>query len=89
MYAEYDYVNHAGSFLYEPAGSEHTLTVFDENTEPTDVWFPDLRFEPQPRHRGQRRVDHRRRRNPRRIHGHVRGSGPGPPQCSYMSGVLT
>ena len=39
MYAEYDYVNRAGSFLYEPAGSEHTLTVLDDNTELTDVWF--------------------------------------------------
>ena len=38
-YAEYDYINRAGSFLYEPAGSEHTLTVPDDNTEPTDVWF--------------------------------------------------
>ncbi len=39
MYAEYDYVNRAGSFLYEPAGSEHTLKVLDDNTELTDVWF--------------------------------------------------
>ena len=38
-YAEYDYVNRAGSFLHEPAGSVHTLTVLDDNTEPTDVWF--------------------------------------------------
>lgn len=38
-YAEYDYVNRAGSFLYEPAGSVHTLTVLDDNTETTDVWF--------------------------------------------------
>ncbi len=38
-YAEYDYTNRAGSFLYEPAGSEHTLTVLDDNSEPTDVWF--------------------------------------------------
>ena len=39
LYAEYDYINRAGSFLYEPAGSEHTLTVPDDNTELTDVWF--------------------------------------------------
>ena len=32
-------VNVAGSYLYEPAGSVHTLHVLDENTEPTDVWF--------------------------------------------------
>jgi 2,4'-dihydroxyacetophenone dioxygenase len=38
-YAEYPYVNRAGSFLYEPAGSVHTLTVPDTNTETTDVWF--------------------------------------------------
>ena len=38
-YKEYDYVNRAGSFLYEPAGSVHTLVVPDDNTEPTDVVF--------------------------------------------------
>lgn len=38
-YAEYPYVNRAGSFLFEPAGSEHTLTVLEDNAEPTDVWF--------------------------------------------------
>lgn len=34
-----DYVNVAGSYLYEPAGSTHTLHVPDTNTELTDVWF--------------------------------------------------
>jgi quercetin dioxygenase-like cupin family protein len=38
-YAEYPEVNTAGSFLYEPAGSVHTLTVPESNTEETDVWF--------------------------------------------------
>jgi quercetin dioxygenase-like cupin family protein len=38
-YVEYPEVNTAGSYLYEPAGSIHTLTVPAENTEPTDVWF--------------------------------------------------
>ena len=38
-YQESDFVNRAGSFLYEPAGSVHTLTVPDDNTEPTDVFF--------------------------------------------------
>ena len=38
-YAEYEYVNRAGSFLYEPAGSVPTLTVPETNTEITDVWF--------------------------------------------------
>ena len=38
-YAEYPDVNRAGSYLYEPAGSVHTLTVPADNTELTDVWF--------------------------------------------------
>jgi quercetin dioxygenase-like cupin family protein len=32
-------VNTAGSYLYEPAGSVHTLHVPATNTETTDVWF--------------------------------------------------
>jgi quercetin dioxygenase-like cupin family protein len=35
-YKEYDYVNSAGSFLYEPAGSVHTLTVLADDTR---AWF--------------------------------------------------
>ena len=35
-YKEYDYVNRAGSFLYEPADSVHTLQVVEDNTH---VWF--------------------------------------------------
>src|SRR5512139_938629 len=35
-YKEYDYVNRAGSFLYEPAGSIHTLTCIEDDTQ---VWF--------------------------------------------------
>jgi quercetin dioxygenase-like cupin family protein len=35
-YKEYDYVNRAGSFLYEPAGSIHTLTVLEDDTR---AWF--------------------------------------------------
>ena len=38
-YRESDFVNRAGSFLYEPAGSVHTLEVLDDNTELTDVFF--------------------------------------------------
>ncbi|MBV9661711.1 MAG: 2,4'-dihydroxyacetophenone dioxygenase family protein [Acidimicrobiales bacterium] len=34
-YAEYPEVNRAGSFLYEPAGSIHTLVVPADNTEDT------------------------------------------------------
>ena len=35
-YKEYDYVNRAGSFLYEPAGSQHTLVSVEDDTQ---VWF--------------------------------------------------
>lgn len=35
-YAEYSYVNRAGSFLYEPANSVHTLQVMENDTH---VWF--------------------------------------------------
>ncbi len=38
-YRESDFVNTAGSYLYEPAGSVHTLMVPEQNTEPTEVWF--------------------------------------------------
>ena len=32
-------MNRAGSYLFEPAGSVHTLIVPEDNTEVTDVWF--------------------------------------------------
>jgi quercetin dioxygenase-like cupin family protein len=32
-------VNRAGSYLYEPAGSVHTLHVPETNDGDTDVWF--------------------------------------------------
>ena len=35
-YKEYDYVNRAGSFLYEPANSVHTLQAVEDDT---NVWF--------------------------------------------------
>ena len=38
-YVEYPEVNTAGSYLYEPAGSIHTLTVPEANAGLTDVWF--------------------------------------------------
>ena len=38
-YLEYPEVNEAGSYLYEPAGSIHTLTVPDDVEGLTDVWF--------------------------------------------------
>ncbi len=39
-YKEYpDVVNTKGSYLFEPAGSVHTLMVPADNKEETDVWF--------------------------------------------------
>jgi 2,4'-dihydroxyacetophenone dioxygenase len=38
-YLEYPEVNTAGSYLYEPAGSVHTLHVLKGNQGITDVWF--------------------------------------------------
>ena len=38
-YLEYPEVNRAGSYLYEPAGSIHTLQALPSNAEVTDVWF--------------------------------------------------
>ncbi|MDB5985557.1 MAG: ChrR Cupin-like domain [Nevskia sp.] len=38
-YLEYPEINTAGSYLYEPAGSVHTLHVPASNTGITDVWF--------------------------------------------------
>lgn len=38
-YLEYDYMNRAGSYLYEPAHSVHSLYTPDDNTETTDVTF--------------------------------------------------
>jgi len=38
-YVEYPEVNVAGSYLYEPAGSIHTLMVPEDNDVVTDVWF--------------------------------------------------
>jgi len=38
-YVESPEVNTAGSFLFEPAGSQHTLMVPAENEVLTDAWF--------------------------------------------------
>jgi len=38
-YEEYPEVNTAGSYLFEPAGSVHTLTVPEDNPDVTEVWF--------------------------------------------------
>ena len=38
-YLEYPEVNTAGSYLYEPAGSVHTLHVLENHKEITDAWF--------------------------------------------------
>lgn len=38
-YLEYDFVSTAGSYIYEPANSVHTLHVPEDNDGPTDVLF--------------------------------------------------
>ncbi|HEX4583762.1 MAG TPA: 2,4'-dihydroxyacetophenone dioxygenase family protein [Burkholderiaceae bacterium] len=38
-YLEYPEINRAGSYLYEPAASVHTLQALPSNEGPTDVWF--------------------------------------------------
>jgi quercetin dioxygenase-like cupin family protein len=38
-YLEYPQIYTAGSYLYEPPGSVHTLHVASDNTQVTDVWF--------------------------------------------------
>lgn len=38
-YLEYPEINTAGSYLYEPAGSIHTLHFPETNSVTTDVWF--------------------------------------------------
>ena len=38
-YLEYPELNTAGSYLFEPAGSVHTLHVPASNTEVTEAWF--------------------------------------------------
>lgn len=38
-YLEYPEVNTAGSYLYEPPGSVHTLHILETNSGITDVWF--------------------------------------------------
>jgi 2,4'-dihydroxyacetophenone dioxygenase len=38
-YLEYPEVNVAGSYLFEPAGSVHTLHAPAHNTEVTEAWF--------------------------------------------------
>lgn len=49
-YLEYPEVNRAGSYLFEPAGSVHTLTAPAENTEITEasfaVWGCNLNLDP-------------------------------------------
>jgi 2,4'-dihydroxyacetophenone dioxygenase len=39
MYEEYGTRYEAGSYIYEPAGSIHTLVVPEDNTELTEVFF--------------------------------------------------
>jgi hypothetical protein len=37
IYREHDFVNRAGSYLFEPVGSVHTLYVPADNDGPTEV----------------------------------------------------
>ncbi len=39
FYKEYDWVAEAGSYIYEPPGSVHTLSVSEDNDGPTLVIF--------------------------------------------------
>lgn len=39
QYLEYPEINTAGSYLYEPAGSVHTLYALESNVGLTEVWF--------------------------------------------------
>ncbi len=39
MYEEYGVRYQAGTYIFEPAGSVHTLVVPDDLTEPTDAFF--------------------------------------------------
>ena len=63
-YKESDFVNRAGSFLYEPAGSVHTLTRARRQHRADRRVLRDLGRQPQSRRRRQRREHHRRRRHP-------------------------
>ena len=38
-YLEYPEINRAGSYLFEPAGSIHTLHALADNDADTEVWF--------------------------------------------------
>jgi 2,4'-dihydroxyacetophenone dioxygenase len=38
-YLEYPEINRAGSYLFEPAGSIHTLHALADNADTTEVWF--------------------------------------------------
>ena len=66
-------LNTAGSYLFEPAGSVHTLHVPADNEGDTDVWFRDPRCQPEPRRPGQRRGRDRRGERPGRLPEAVRG----------------
>ena len=73
-----EYVNRAGSFLYEPAGSVHTLECLEDDTH---VWFQMYGVEPEPRRRRQRRERLRRSGHARGVlPGSGRGGGVRPPE---------
>ena len=74
-YKEYDYVNRAGSFLYEPAGSVHTLQCIEDDTR---VWFQMYGANLNLDDDGNVESVVRRRRHARRVLHAVRGAGPAP-----------
>ena len=87
-YLEYPEVNRAGSYLFEPAGSIHTLTVPEDNTEVTDVWFAiygaNLNLDADGNVEMVIDAEHR----PRVLPGDVRGRGPPAPQHHRPLSVL-
>ena len=76
-YKEYDYVNRAGSFLYEPAGSVHTLQCIEDDTR---VWFQMYGVNLNLDADGNVESVVRRRRHARRVLRAVRSGGPAPAQ---------
>ncbi len=79
-YAEYPEINRAGSYLFEPAGSIHTLTVLEDNPGETDVWFAIYGANLNLDARRQRRDGHRCQHGPRVLPGDVRGRRPPTPE---------
>ncbi len=84
-YVEYPEVNTAGSYLFEPAGSVHTLTVPDDERGSDRRLVRHPWRQPQPRRGRQRHDGRRRRRHPGLLLRHVRGDGAAAPTSSGPS----